>query len=889
MPRVRIHVTGIVQGVGYRPFVWRAAAAAGVAGWVCNASDGVHIEAEGDQGALDAFVLALSTQRPPAAHVDAVQVERVREGDGGASRGDVADGGASGGGFRIVESDPNTAKVTLVSPDIATCPDCLAEMLDPRNRRYHYPFINCTNCGPRFTIIDSLPYDRPGTSMAPFAMCPECAREYADPADRRFHAQPDACFECGPHIFWRTAEEPGVVERGRTREESDAIVGKAAGLLLAGGVVAVKGLGGFHLACDATNERAVARLRERKRRPSKPLAVMFERLDHMRRVVEVDDAERAQVTSPSRPIVLLRRKPDDEVPARLRMAPSVAGDLPELGAMLPYTPLQHLLLRAAGVPLVMTSGNLSDEPIVCDDQVAVARLMDVADAWVGNDRRIVARYDDSVVRVEDGRVQTVRRARGIAPTPVRLSAPAGCGVCGGNGATGAPGTSETPGVPEVLACGPEQKATFCLTRGDLAFVSQHIGDLENAESFDAWLQALDRYTELFDLAPKALACDAHPEYLSSKWARGQARERGLPLFEVQHHHAHIAAALAERDERGKVVGVALDGTGYGLDGAIWGCEVMVCDQAEFVRAAHLAYWRLPGGAAAVRKPARNAYALLDGLGMGDGPLAARLLESMGVEGPVVRQMLARDLNCPRAGTAGRLFDAVAAMLGVCTRAGYEGEPACLLEAAAQRALAAVRGAGPGEGTPGTDGADDARYLLELRRANPADRHAEGDGSLVLDPGRLIRAAAEDVEAGVNADLVALRFHRGFADGVAGAAAGVARAAGIGKVALGGGVFANRLVLARVSEGLARAGLEVLAPSALPFNDGGVSYGQAAVARARMARGMGGASSAAGPDPEPAGPDEGAGSSGPAHSDAPAPEGTRPGPAPAPSPSPVQPL
>ena len=831
MPRVRIHVTGIVQGVGYRPFVWRAATAAGVSGWVRNASDGVHIEAEADQGALDAFVLALSTQRPPAARVDAVQVERVREDDG-----EDSSVGARGtdGGFRIVESDPSAEKVTLVSPDIATCPECLAEMLDPQNRRYHYPFINCTNCGPRFTIIDSLPYDRPSTSMAPFAMCPACAREYADPADRRFHAQPDACFECGPHIFWRTAEEPGVVERGSTREESDAIVEKAAALLRAGGIVAVKGLGGFHLACDATSETAVARLRERKRRPSKPLAVMFERLDHLRQVVEVDDAERAQVTSPRRPIVLLRRRPDDEVPPRLRMAPSVAGDLPELGAMLPYTPLQHLLLRAAGVPLVMTSGNLSDEPIVCDDQVAVARLMDVADAWVGNDRRIVARYDDSVVRVEDGRVQTVRRARGIAPTPVRLPLP--------DEGEGEPGSA---GTPDVLACGPEQKATFCITRGELAFVSQHIGDLENVESFDAWLQALDRYTELFDLAPGALACDAHPEYLSSKWAREQARDRGLPLFEVQHHHAHVAATLAEHGERGKVVGVALDGTGYGLDGAIWGCEVLVCDQAEFVRAAHLAYWRLPGGAAAVRKPVRSAYALLEGLGMGDGPLAARLVESMGVEGPVVRQMLARDLNCPRAGTAGRLFDAVAAMLGLCAQAGYEGEPACLLEAAAQRALAAACGEG---GDAAHEGDDDGRYLLELRPARPEDGHAEGDGSLVLDPGRMIRAVAEDVEAGVDAGLVALRFHRGFADGIARAAAGVAQAAGIGTVALGGGVFANRLVLSRVTEGLAGAGLEVLAPSALPFNDGGVSYGQAAVARARMARGLGGATSAADPDP-----------------------------------------
>lgn len=813
MARIHIHITGIVQGVGYRPFVWRCATALGLAGWVRNASDGVHIEAKGPQEALDALVLTLSTQQPAAARVDTVHVDRMADehiqAAGPAAQVRVS-GRVEGSDFRIVESDADTERSTLVSPDIATCPDCVNELFDPTNRRYHYPFINCTSCGPRFTIIDALPYDRPNTSMAGFAMCPDCAREYADPADRRFHAQPDACFACGPHLSWRTAADPGTVRWGRDLASSDAIIDEAAALLRAGGIVAVKGLGGFHLACDATDEQAVRALRARKMRPTKPLAVMFGRFDEMRKVVEVSDAERAQVLSARRPIVLLRRKPDAAVPERLRMAPSVAGDLPELGAMLPYTPLQHLLLRAAGVPLVMTSGNLTDEPIVCDDQVAVSRLIDVADAWLGNDRPIRARYDDSVVRVVGAQVQTVRRARGMAPTPVRMALPPG--ACAE--------------LPSILACGPEQKATFCITRGEQAFVSQHIGDLENADAFESWREALDKYESLFGLQPTVLACDLHPEYLSSKWARARAAEEGLPLVEVQHHHAHVAATLAEANEWGKVVGVALDGTGYGADGALWGCEVLACDQAGYVRAAHLAYWPLPGGTAAVRKPVRNAYGLLWSLGLGETPLAQRLLDSMGVEGPVVRQMLLRGLNCPPCGSAGRLFDAVAALLGLAHEAGYEGEPACLLEAAASRA-------DDEDDDEPADGA--ARYLLELRPARPGDNRDADDESLILDPAPLVRAVVRDIEDGVDPCTVARRFHRGFSDGVARAAIGVAHASGLGTVALGGGCFANRIVSGRLELALDRAGLRVLAPSALPGNDGGISYGQAAVVRARLLR------------------------------------------------------
>ncbi len=820
---IHVHVTGIVQGVGYRPFVWGLATQRGLAGWVRNASDGVHIEAKGPQAAVDSFVLALSTQHPSAARVDTVHVDRIPDGHLAAMRPaagaaiEVA-GAVSGSDFRIVASDDAADLTALVSPDIATCPTCVTELFDPGNRRYHYPFINCTNCGPRFTIIDRLPYDRANTSMAGFKMCPDCAAEYTDPADRRFHAQPDACFACGPQISWRTVAQPGKVLWGDSLEASDDIIGLAASMLCHGGIVAVKGLGGFHLACDATNEKAVQRLRERKHRPSKPLAVMFERLDQVRKLCSVSAAERDLLSGSVRPIVLLRRLPPEAeaaAPEGLRVAPSVAGPLPELGVMLPYTPLQHLLLHAVGRPLVMTSGNRSEEPIIADDQVAVARLMDVADAFLGNNRPIRARYDDSVVRVVGGVRSTVRRARGIAPTPVPFpppspasSQPAGAGADQSKG--GAP--------RDILACGPEQKATFCITRADKAFVCQHVGDLENAEAFDVWEQDLALYERLFGLTWDVLACDLHPDYLSSKWARRRAEQDGIPLVEVQHHHAHIASVLAENGVAGRVVGLALDGTGYGTDGAIWGGEVLVCDQADFARAAHLAYFRLPGGAAAIRKPLRCALGLLDTCGMGESPLAASLTDRLGVEGPVARQMLARDLNCPQTSSAGRLFDAVAAMLGLVDEAGYDGEPACLLEAAAELVDEDEQ-----EGNA-------ERYAFELRPSQ-----TPGDEALVIGPEATVAAIADDLAAGTDVRLIARRFHEAFCQGVARAAIAVARGGDYSQVALSGGVFMNRLVLTGVRSRLEQAGLTVLLPRELPVNDGCISYGQAAVARARLLR------------------------------------------------------
>ena len=561
MRHVHIHVTGIVQGVGMRPFVYRGAMAHGICGWVLNAGDGVHIEAHAPADALDAFVAALSEHAPAAARVEHVEVV------------DLAANGwdtANEQGFRIVASQDQTAHTTLVSPDIATCDDCLRELFDPADRRYHYPFINCTNCGPRFTIIRSLPYDRAATSMDRFPMCPACAAEYADPLDRRFHAQPDACFDCGPHITWREAGEAAASPAvGTTRETSDAIIDRCVELLANGGIVAIKGLGGFHLACDASNEQAVAELRRRKRRSNKPLAVMARDLVDVERLCHVNDAERGLLAGSIRPIVLLRRRAVYESggsPNALALAPSVAHDLPELGVMLPYTPLQHLLLAAAEArgmyALVMTSGNPSEEPIETDDDLAWEHLVaaGIADALLGNDRAILSRYDDSVVRVVNGAVMPVRRARGYAPQPLPLPALNGAPSC-------------------VLACGPQQKATIALTRegtnGEATcFVSQHIGDVENGGTFDAWNAARTRLENLFDLAPAALACDVHPSYLSGQWAREQARKCNLPLVEVQHHHAHIASVMAEAIAAGRlttdarVLGIAFDGTGAGTDETI---------------------------------------------------------------------------------------------------------------------------------------------------------------------------------------------------------------------------------------------------------------------------------------------------------------------------------
>ena len=892
MKHVHIHITGIVQGVGMRPFVYRTAMAHGISGWVLNAGDGVHIEASAENAsALDAFVRALRDEAPAAARIDGIEVVE--------HAGSTDDAGADTPQgvmpedpspiFRIVASDDETERTTLVSPDIATCPDCLRELFDPSDRRYHYPFINCTNCGPRFTIIRSLPYDRPATSMDAFPMCPACAAEYAGPADRRFHAQPNACFSCGPHITWREKVQTGTDawERrdgitpavGTTRQKSDAIIERCVEMLAAGGIVAIKGLGGFHLACDASNEHAVRDLRRRKRRSNKPLAVMVGDIEGARALCTIDEAEAELLTGSIRPIVLLRRRKQDErdgewgseqgkggsdhspkgdgsghsnssESSRPSLAPSVAFDLPELGIMLPYTPLQHLLLAACAArgvrALVMTSGNVSEEPIETDDGLAWAHLVEggLADALLGNNRAILTRFDDSVIRVIDGQAMPVRRARGYAPQPLDLP------PCAPNEEAQ---QSDGPcsDIPCILACGPEQKATIALTREQpdgsaLCFVSQHIGDVENGETFDAWHEARHRMSGLFELEPHALACDLHPTYLSSQWARAEASADGRPLIEVQHHHAHIASVIAEMAARGiigpaeQVLGIALDGTGAGTDGTVWGGEVMIASLSGFTRMAHLKPWRLPAGMASVRDARRNAFSLLHSCELLDHPGARMLVEGLSeAERAVTVTMIERGLNSPLTSSMGRLLDAMAAMLGICLNATYEGEPAIMLEAAAWRAL------GTDDARRAHDRADSSGYRFSMheqpvsapdeqtrQRRSRVGEHAI-DQVIELDPTPMARAALDDLMAGRPVEAIAADVHIAVAQAVCDASIQIARRSGIRNVALSGGVFMNRPLLGEALQRLRAEGLRPLVPSAVPVNDGCIAFGQAAVARARL--------------------------------------------------------
>ncbi len=1071
MEHAHIHITGIVQGVGMRPFVYREAMAHGIGGWVLNAGDGVHIEAHGDSAALAAFVRDLRAHAPAASRIDAIEVSELgtdegpKRADGPESHGSARNaqvnsiGNARGADdmpaptFRIIASEDRAAHTTLVSPDIATCDDCLRELFDPADRRYHYPFINCTNCGPRFTIIRDLPYDRAKTSMDAFPMCDTCAAEYADPLDRRFHAQPDACFDCGPHITWQegfaavetvsggvmrretgsmasrdempsragaaagrgsirgAAETPASCDSihseagaaadrddmrseadtaagrggtrsataatagcdstrgvtattggrgtrdataatgdnnmrsatpaiGTTREASDAIIARCAELLEAGGIVAIKGLGGFHLACRADAEATVAELRRRKHRGRKPLAIMVRNLGIADALCHLNDTERALLQGSVRPIVLARLRTNDpngstdattdagtdraagaqpparpaapatvdaadpDRPARMaiggkhgspdapitapQLAPSVTCGLPSAGIMLPYTPLQHLLMAACAArgvyALVMTSGNVSGSPIETDDERAWGTLVEggIADALLGNDRPILTRYDDSVVMVSEGTARPVRRARGYAPRPLALPARA----------PRDPGPAIADGACCVLACGPEQKSTLAYTRertdGEAScFVSQHIGDLDNAQTLDAWHEARTRLANLFDLHPTVLACDAHPAYRSSQWARAEALRAHLPLIEVQHHHAHIASVIADAAARGAhdptqpVIGIALDGTGAGAtfdaegtlqpDGTVWGGEVLVASLTGMQRAAHLRCWRLPGGEASVRDARRCAWSLLASYRLLDHPGAAELVSALSLqERTLMEAMVARSLNSPFTSSAGRLLDAIAALLGICHRATYDGEPAIALEAAALRAhrcengpalapagtaAAASPTAAAGVATAGVPTEPDALAsapapVAPAVCARPATRTRNQSapglalaGTISASTDHSSAALAEiDVEAllthlldglarGEDRDGLARDAHLLFARIMAHAAIDAAHEHGISSVALSGGVFTNRPLLHDITSILAHHGLTVLTPHTVPFNDGCIAYGQAAIARA----------------------------------------------------------
>lgn len=828
---VDIHVKGIVQGVGFRPFVYRMAKKYLINGWVLNAADGVYIHAEGESKLVDEFIMELSDNPPAASRVEEIDIKEVPLEDFDS--------------FEIRFSDDDAVEeTTLVSPELATCEDCVRELFNPNDRRYRYPFINCTNCGPRFTIIDHLPYDRVATSMAAFPMCEKCAAEYADPLDRRFHAQPDACFECGPSVTWSVGTDDDKLV-GKTREESDAIFAAAVEMLMAGKILAVKGLGGFHLVCDANNAEAVAELRRRKRRDGKALAVMAASVGDARALCAVSAEEEAVLTGSTRPIVLLRKRPDGAI------GDGVADGLSELGVMLPYTPVQHLMMHdfaeawyganpealAASeedtpgrrVPLlVMTSGNVHDEPICIVDEEAREKLAGIADAFLGNNRPILTRFDDSVVRLiripgEDGlakpdyAIQFLRRARGYAPVPVSVAA---------EGIDGAEGV--------IFAAGPEQKNTFTLLRGTDGFVSQHIGDVENAETYDAWLAAKDRFESLFEMKPAAVACDLHPEYLTSKWAHHQ----DLPVTEVQHHHAHIVSVMAEHGLTEAVCGIAFDGTGYGVDGAIWGGEVLLANRRDFERFANFAYVPMPGGAAAIKHPLRMAYGVLWAYDLLEHPAAATALAALGDAAEVCDRMIERGLNTPMTSSVGRLFDAASALLGLCIEPSYEGEGAILLEAAMEEAGADAPGAGAAEEAAGVAGEDELtareRYAVIVEKNTATETSTAQDTSvLLLDAEPSFRALLDDRAAGVPVSVISRRFHDAMVGAIAMGAELVRAMYGISTVVLSGGVFMNRYLTEHVLVDLADAGFTAAVGRDLPPNDGCISLGQAVVARARM--------------------------------------------------------
>ena len=823
---VDIHVKGIVQGVGFRPFVYRMAKKYLINGWVLNAADGVYIHAEGESKLVDEFIMELSDNPPAASRVEEIDIKEVPLEDFDS--------------FEIRFSDDDAVEeTTLVSPELATCEDCVRELFNPNDRRYRYPFINCTNCGPRFTIIDHLPYDRVATSMAAFPMCEKCAAEYADPLDRRFHAQPDACFECGPSVTWSVGTDDDKLV-GKTREESDAIFAAAVEMLMEGKILAVKGLGGFHLVCDANNADAVAELRRRKRRDGKALAVMAPTVAAVRALCFVSEEEEAVLTGASRPIVLLRKRPDGAIGA------GVADRLSELGVMVPYTPVQHLLMHdfaeaweaahpeeaaaacAPGTPvplLVMTSGNVHDEPICIADEEAREKLASIADAFLGNNRPILTRFDDSVVRLiqvdevdeKPGyAIQFLRRARGYAPVPVSVAAE---------------GAAPAEGV--IFAAGPEQKNTFTLLRGTDGFVSQHIGDVENAETYDAWLATKDRFESLFEMEPAAVACDLHPEYLTSKWAHHQ----GLPVTEVQHHHAHIVSVMAEHGLTDAVCGIAFDGTGYGVDGAIWGGEVLLANRSNFERFANFAYVPMPGGAAAIKHPLRMAYGVLWAYDLLEHPAAAVVLAPLGDEAEVCDTMIERGLNTPMTSSVGRLFDAASALLGICTEPSYEGEGAILLEAAMETAGADEPGAAAAEGAAGVVPDDDLaareRYAVTAEKNTATETSTAEDTSVILlDAEATFHALLDDLEAGVPVSVIGRRFHDAMVSAIVMSAELVRALYGIATVALSGGVFMNRYLTEHVLADLAAAGFTAAINRDLPPNDGCISLGQAVVCSAR---------------------------------------------------------
>ncbi len=748
--RIRVH--GVVQGVGFRPFVYRIATRHGVGGTVRNTAGGVEVDVEGAPVALSGFLDDLVAEPPPLAHIDEIEISEAEP------RG-VA-------GFTIDRSRDGEGLLP-VAPDVATCRACVREVLDPADRRFGYPFTNCTDCGPRFTIVRAIPYDRANTTMASFAMCAACRAEYADPANRRFHAQPNACPSCGPRLQ--------LVDGGGTPLPGEPLA-EARRLLAGGHIVALKGIGGFHLACDARDEAAVRRLRARKGRDAKPFALMARDPDAVRSLGMASEAEMRLLRSPARPIVILAARPDSGI------APAVAEGLSTLGVMLPYAPVHHLLWSDGTCPdaLVVTSGNRSDEPIATDDADALARLGTIADAFLVHDRPIQVRCDDSVSRVADDAELPIRRARGYAPLPVRLPI-------------------ETR---PLLACGAELKSTVCLARGPYAFLSPHIGDLQNYDTYVSYAAMVDHLGAMLRITPEAVAHDLHPAYLSTRYAAGL--DAALPRVAVQHHHAHVAACMAEHRLDGPVIGVAFDGTGYGLDGHIWGGEFFVADYARADRVAHLAYVPMPGGDRAVREPFRMALAHLHHAFGGWDPDLAPVAAATDEERRIIARQLAGGPNTPLTSSIGRLFDAAASLLGVRHRARYEAEAAIHLEALV---------------APGHHG----HYPVALGHEEPA----------VVDPAPAIRGVVEDLARRIPVPIIAARVHLTVAAMIVAVAERVRARTGLRRVVLSGGVFQNVTLLRQARRRLAQSGFTVFSHHIVPPNDGGIALGQAVVAHARL--------------------------------------------------------
>lgn len=753
MKRAEISITGVVQGIGFRPFIYNLAQSRSIRGWVLNNVKGVWIDAEGEDGNLERFVQDIPRLAPPLSRIESLDVKYLEP------RGYTS--------FEIRKSEEAEDKFVLISPDIATCNQCLSELSSPENFRYRYPFINCTLCGPRFTVIRDIPYDRHKTTMAPFIMCPICQQEYEDPVNRRFHAQPNACPACGPSL---------TLEDKEGKEILGDPIEKTLDLLRKGLIVAIKGLGGFHLACDAKNNEGVAALRSRKYREDKPFAVMCRDLEEIRKHCEVDGEEEKLLRSVERPIVILKRKADSAI------AHAVAPYQDTLGVMLPYSPLHHLLLNGPLKTLVMTSGNISDEPIAYKNNEAKRRLGHIADCFLFHNREIHMRCDDSVTRVFDARPYVIRRSRGYVPFPIKLSFP----------------------LEMILACGGELKNTFCLTRGPYAFVSHHVGDLENLETLSSFEEGIEHFKRLFSVEPKALVYDLHPDYLSTKYALSIPN---IPKVGVQHHHAHIVSCMAENGIQGDVIGVALDGTGFGTDGTIWGGEFLKTNFRDFVRLAHLKKVPMPGGSMAIKEPWRMAMVYLsEALGEPVKDLRIDFIKRVDTQKwDILKRMIEKKLNTPLTSSTGRLFDAVSSLLSIRDEVHYEGQAAIELEMIADQKVR-------------------EEYSFKL---------VNEEVPMVIDTTEIIKGVVQDLTGKISSSIISGKFHRTVASLITETCSAIRLKEGLNRVVLCGGVFQNILLLSLVKKGLERYGFEVYTHHLVPTNDGGISLGQAVIGHMRL--------------------------------------------------------